>query len=609
MHHHRVVRLFSASIFRGAIAVVISISMTCVSSADPVHVNLIRSGDGWQLVRNGVPFFIQGAGGDASKQALKEAGGNCVRTWGVDADTEAVLDEAHRCGLTVCVGIWLGHERHGFDYSNDDMVGLQLEKTRSAVARLKDHPALLLWGIGNEMEGLGKGDNPAIWKAVDETARLVNELDPNHPTMTTIAEIGGDRVKSIHRYCPNVDIVGINSYGGAVSIPERYRKAGGRKPYVITEFGPPGSWEVGRNSWGAPIELTSTDKAERYRQAWLKGIAAEQDKLSLGGFAFIWGNKQEATATWFGMFLPDGNKLGAVDVMTKLWTGTRPANCCPRIEAIRLIGPDLVQRGAEVLATLDTSDPEQDPLEARWVLQGESAEYATGGDRQAVPPTYPKAIAGGSTSEVKVQLPDRVGRYRLYAYVHDGNGGAATANVPIMCQEGGRAQMETAVKLPLVVYGDDTTKGPYVASGWMGDANAITMDGKCNDRPHTGKTCLKVAYSKTDGWGGVVWQYPANDWGERPGGYDLSGAKRLSFWARGSDGGEKVKFGFGILGRDKKYFDTAKAEKEIVLADKWKAYSFELSGRDLTRIKTGFVWVVTGQGHAVSFFLDDVRFE
>src|SRR4051812_17599014 len=103
------------------------------------------------------------------------------------------------------------------------------------------------------MEGNGAGDNPAIWKAVDQIAAAAKEVDPNHPTMTVVAELGGARVKSIHAMCPHIDIVGINSYGGAPSIGERYKKAGGTKPYVLTEFGPAGTWECGKNSWGIPL--------------------------------------------------------------------------------------------------------------------------------------------------------------------------------------------------------------------------------------------------------------------------------------------------------------------------------------------------------------------
>ena len=80
---------------------------------------------------------------------------------------------------------------------------------------------------------------------------MVHEIDPNHPTMTVIAEIGGDKVPKIQQYCPDIDVIGINSYGGGPSLAASYRAAGGKKPYVITEFGPPGTWEIGRTAFGA----------------------------------------------------------------------------------------------------------------------------------------------------------------------------------------------------------------------------------------------------------------------------------------------------------------------------------------------------------------------
>ena len=56
----------------------------------------------------------------------------------------------------------------------------------------------------------------------------------------------------------DIDIIGINSYGGGPSLAQRYKQAGGTKPYLVTEYGPPGIWEIGKNAWGAYPEPTST---------------------------------------------------------------------------------------------------------------------------------------------------------------------------------------------------------------------------------------------------------------------------------------------------------------------------------------------------------------
>ncbi len=102
---------------------------------------------------------------------------------------------------------------------------------------------------------------------------------------------------------------------------------------------------------------------------------------------------------------------------------------------------------------------------------------------------------------------------------------------------------------------------------------------------------------------------PGVMWGDQPGGYDLTGAKRLSFWARGENGGEKVELKVGTIGKDKKYHDTAVVTKPVTLTKDWKKYEIDLSGKNLSVIKTGLVWSLAGQGKPVTFFLDDVWFE
>src|SRR5262245_34755720 len=92
----------------------------------------------------------------------------------------------------------------------------------------------------------------------------------------------------------------------------------------------------------------------------------------------------------------------------------------------------------------------------------------------------------------------------------------------------------------LVVYADDTSSSPYVPSGWMGNQASIGLDANCAASPHSGATCMKLEYRAANQWGGIIWQDPPSDWGDKPGGHDLTGAGKLTFWARGEAGGEKV---------------------------------------------------------------------
>jgi len=570
------------------------------TTANPVPVKLVQESGNWQLQRDGQPYYVKGAGGGGSLKLLAAAGANSNRSWGVNDETRARLDEAHENGLTMAVGIWLAHERHGFDYSDEDALAKQTDKTIAYVKSLKDHPAVLVWGIGNEMEG--SGDNAAIFQQVEKLAALVKKEDPNHPVMTVIAGARGRKVEMLHKHCPSIDIVGINAYGEATSVPQEYRELGGTKPYIVTEFGPTGTWQCPKNSLGAVIELTSRQKAEEYKAS--SAEFAKDTELCLGSYAFTWGNKQEGTATWFGMLLPDGKRTAAVDTMTEIWSGKPPANRCPVIEEFKLISPLNVTGGNQVRVNLVASDPEGDSLNVRWAVTGEAESYSTGGDKQESPPEYKESIVKSDLEGATIKVPNISGTVRIYAYVDDGDqGGAATASLTIGATARGKK-----VELPMVVL-NKTGESAYAASGYMGSTDSLKLDDTCEDQPHSGEHCTRVTFDRNDDWGGVVWQHPADDWGDKPGGFDLTGAKELTFWARGSSGGERITFGMGVIGDDKPFYDTCKNERQFLLTEKWKEYSIDLEGEDLQRIKSGFFFSLTGQGKPVEFFLDSVEYK
>ena len=578
-------------------------------------VKLVRQGDGWQLLRDDKPYYVNGAGGEGDLAMLAKAGANSTRTWGVDDKTATLqrLDEAEKNGLSVALGIWLEHERHGFNYTDYGSVVNQIDLTIKHVRDLKHHPAVLVWGIGNEMEG--EGSNPAIWSHIEHLAQLVKREDPYHPVMTVIAEMGGKKIEAIHKLCPSVDIIGINSYGGARSLPERYKRLGGTKPYLVTEFGPVGTWEVSKNSIDAISEPNSTKKATSYRTN-VEAFAKDK-QYCLGSYAFLWGNKQEGTATWFGMLLPDGKRTAAVDQMTEFWTGKKTANLCPEIVSMTIEGKPLRKKNESVEVKLQTKDLEGDDLNVRWVVTGEADSYVTGGDKQVAPEEIEGAIIEANLTGAKVKLPAESGIYRVYAYVDDGNNGAATANISLRVKGDPKPLAEPGAKptLPMVILDEPDAHMAkdgtpfYVPSGFMGSTDAMTVEPDCTADPKFGKHCTKVTYNKSGDWGGVVWQNPENDWGQQPGGFDLTGAKKLTFWAKGKAGGERVKFGVGVIGTDQPYFDTVKIEVPTTLEKEWKQYTIDLADKDLQRVKSGFFFSLAGQGSSVEFYLDRISYE
>ena len=174
---------------------------------------------------------------------------------------------------------------------------------------------------------------------------------------------------------------------------------------------------------------TSTAKAAFYRQAYEQAVAGAPG-LALGAYAFNWGSKMEATSTWFGMFLEDGARTGAVDAMTELWSGSPPDDLAPTVEPLVLEGKAQVDPGAELGVKSLVTDPEGGDVQVRWVLRPEASEYATGGDFRPDLPDIEGVVMESSAEGVKLRMPDEPGPYRLFLYVYDGQGNAGHANIP-----------------------------------------------------------------------------------------------------------------------------------------------------------------------------------
>lgn len=398
----------------------------------PAEVRIERHDNAYRLYVNDAEFFVKGAGGQEHLEKLANYGGNAIRTWSTDNARE-ILDEAHRHGLMVMLGLWVGHERHGFNYNDEDAVQAQLEHFTNRVNEFKDHPALLMWAIGNEMEL--NAANMKVWDAVNDIAKMIKDEDPNHPTMTVVAEISGQKIQYLQDKVPDIDLLGINSYGGLNSIPDRLRQFGWEKPYIVTEWGPNGHWEVSTTNWGAPIEQTSSEKAAAYKTRYEEIIAADT-QLCLGSYVFLWGQKQERTTTWYGLFLDSGEETEAVDVMHFLWSGDWPVNRTPSVSSItindRNPGQNIrIELGKVATGKVEAVDPDNDTLTYEWAITPESTDPGTGGDPELRPGEIEGLIiAEDNNGSVTFAMPEEAGPYRLFVYVFDGNGHAGTANTP-----------------------------------------------------------------------------------------------------------------------------------------------------------------------------------
>ncbi len=409
--------------------------LTSASSFAQVNkVNVEKINGQWELFVNNQPFYVKGAGGEKNLDKVVECGGNTIRTWGLE-NAQEVLDEAEKRGLKVMLGMWVQHERHGFDYNDEEKIKNQLNNFRASVEKYKNHPALLIWGIGNEYEL--NYSNTKVWAAVNDIAKMVKELDPNHPTSTVTAGTSPEKVKFINETMTAIDIYGINTYGDIENVKKVLADGDFNGPYMITEWGPNGHWESPKTRWGSSIEQTSTEKAETYLTRYQKYIWGER-KQCIGSFAFLWGQKQEYTSTWYGVFDEAGRPTEAIDVLEYNWSGKYPENRSPSIDSVHVNGGDwqknlILNSGQSMNFEVFSSDLNSDKLSYSWELYPESTDLKTGGDREDKPTMIPGKIKNKNKSSAVLKAPNMEGRYRLFVTVTDGKKVAYT-NIPFYVQ-------------------------------------------------------------------------------------------------------------------------------------------------------------------------------
>jgi hypothetical protein len=405
-------------------------------STAPVKVEIRKENGEFRLYRGGRPYYVKGAvyGGDPNgkfpMKDLAARGANSVRSRG-----SRVLDEAQRLGMSVLVNVPMRMESvHKFDYSDEQAVREQFEQAKKLVLEFKDHPAVLMWAIGNELSVGYK--NKKVWNAVNDVARMIHEVDPNHPTLTVIGDgsINSGDIKEIQQRCPDLDLLGINYYKGVEEVPGKIRANAWDKPYLITEWGPSGDWQVPKTAWKASIEETSTEKAQRYVERY-QATMLKDTKRCLGSYAFIWMSRLERTHTWYGMFLESGERTESVNAMQYLWTGQWPANRAPRVEGLRIDGKAAAENvylkpGSPHTAALKAVDPDGDRLTYQWEVMAEVARggYAGMGEQRSKP--MPELIQKAGEGQLSFVAPEKEGAYRVFVFVLDGAGNAAAANIP-----------------------------------------------------------------------------------------------------------------------------------------------------------------------------------
>ncbi len=399
-------------------------------------VYIAKTSGKYELVRNGKPYQIKGASGASNLEMLHRTGGNSVTVYEQKV-TREFLDSAHGYEISVSIILDVVKPMHGGNYHDMKFKKDQRDRIIRFVKENKEHPAVLFWIIGNELH-LGQRFNWRMWHEINQLSKIIHEIDPNHPTTTTLAGFGLESMQIVQMklFCPDLDFVSHNLFD---SYHRLYRESrnfiwGYEGPYVVTEFSPLPYWNMSTTEWDAVIEPTGANRAIQMKQRY-KSLTRDTERC-LGTYVFYWGEKQERTHTVFSLLLQNQYKTQSVEALYESWNGQKPPYYCPRINDFSIVDhPSLheiyLESGQFAKATFEIDDPDHDLDRIVWEILAEGRyHHLTGGDKEAQPECIIDDVLEPDVNAFEFQIPITPGPYRLFLYVYDKNDNVGTANIP-----------------------------------------------------------------------------------------------------------------------------------------------------------------------------------
>lgn len=572
----------------------------------------------WVLKVNGEPFEVKGttfgydkdvSNYDAYFKDLKYLGVNTIRTWATGENTPALLDAAHSNGMKVMVGIWMRHGRPGmedddsFNYLEDTQgIEDQYNSALAVVKQYKDHPAVLTWGVGNEVYlNMGTDEEKLAYsKLLERTCTAIKTLDNHHPITSVEAwTFGMDWWQS---YVPSIDIYGLNSYGAGVNfLAEEMQKRNIDKPYIVTEFGVIGEWDVSEDKNGVKLEPSDAQKYDAIAKGYHDWIANKPN--CLGVYVFHYSNGKDFGGVWL-MTHYKGKYRPQYWAIREAYTGRKPENYVPEISTLEL-PESVIKSGTWIPATLNATDRENESLKVNF---GYNHRFGSRRYRNQINILKQK---GNFEDGFEVLVPNVNGAIKVYAFVSDKYNNMGIVSKSIVVQGDNAAVNQflvPKVELPFYVYQDNENL-PYVPSGYMGNYKDMTVDLNHKRNTHSGETAIEISYNSQSDWYGLAFVDPANDWGDILGGYNISGAKTFSFWAKANFSDVYATVGFGLIDNNKPYPDSSKESIKIKLTSDWKKYSIKIKQLDMSCIRSGLVLFSNGNGYPYKIYIDDVVFE
>jgi hypothetical protein len=386
-------------------------------------------------------FQIRGVCGEGDLERLAKLGVNTVRgyTLGEPEIMRRKLDQVHRLGMKMIVSEWMPH--HGknkgknesswdFDYNRkgETMVANLIRK----VEGIGDHPAILMWGLGNEVHL----DEPYL-RVVNRMSQEIHKRFPRHITSLTMVNAKPDAIAAVKKFAPDLDVLGIQSYSrGAVRAAIKKTEQLWGKPFYMSEFNSNGPWNFRETEWDVALDEPAINKVRDLKDCY---AAIDASPLCLGSTVFVWGHHTVGDRpTYFSLLLdpdPEGRKnpesfdhklmTPQADAMAEHFTG-KPlqGNRAPVLSKLEFEGgvASRQARPGEAM-TLDVAaqDPDGDEVDfVTWILKSNvSRTTAASG---------PFKHATGS--RIVVDAPQTPGGYLIMIYAKDNKGGASASVIP-----------------------------------------------------------------------------------------------------------------------------------------------------------------------------------
>ncbi len=388
--------------------------------------------NGYEIIRNGKPFYINGAGGYSHFKELTEAGGNTIRIYDT-VNLANILDEAYLNNLAVIVDIPIPQysELYNPNANRDDIAVLK-NRIKELVKKHKDHPSLLMWNLGNELYFFR---NYSFMKTFNEIIEIIKKEDTNHPVSTATDFASRKMMANLWLRSPKLDVIGFNIFGNMQVIHPHIKFISfifGNRPYYVSEYGSDGWWEVRHTAWGAPIEPTSTKKVEQTETRY-QIISRNDESQILGSLFFIWGSKFETTHTWFSMF-SEKYKLETIKVLESLWKNSSGKPDLIGLDymlvdnkgaADNIIFPPNELKNAELIF----ADTKIDSLKIVWEIYPGFLDIAEG-EIKSISDKSIGSFVSFENQKASFITPAIEGPYRIFAYISDKDGYFATSNTP-----------------------------------------------------------------------------------------------------------------------------------------------------------------------------------